>query len=202
MISKRLTILSYGTDVFVRALFLLLFTFLACSCNDYAPKPIGYNRIDHVDYPYKTLDARYFQFQLSGQVYIDTLRAPDNAAVWFNIVYPDYGARIHCSYFHVTKQSIKEALDDSYQLAFSHSIKANGINQILYKNDENRTYGIMYDIEGNVATPIQFFLTDSISNFFRASFYYDTKVRSDSVSPITDFVRDDIVRLMETFKWK
>jgi len=202
VINKCFTILSYGTDVFVRALFFLLFTLLVYSCNDYAPKPIGYNRIDQIDYSYKTLDARYFQFQISDQAYIDTLRAPDNAAVWFNIVYPTYRARIHCSYFHVTKQSVKEALDDSYQLAFSHSIKANGINQILYKNDENRTYGIMYAIEGNVATPIQFFLTDSISNFFRASFYYDTKVKSDSVSPITDFVRDDIIRLIETFKWK
>jgi len=169
--------------------------------NEYAPKPMGYIRMDRTDYSYGTLYTNNFSFQYSGLAHIDTIPSPDKNNLWFNIVYPQYTARLHCSYFPISKHTLRQAIEDSYQLAYSHAIKADGINQALFSNEIRKVSGIIYDIDGNVATPIQFFLTDSVSNFFRASFYYDTKVKSDSVLPVTQFVREDIVRLIESFEW-
>ena len=96
---------------------------------------------------------------------------------------------------------MRELLEDSYQLAYSHATKANGIEQTIIRDSLNNTAGTLYDIKGSVAVPIQFFTTDSIQNFFRGSLYYNQIVNPDSVAPITHFLRDDIIQLMESMKW-
>jgi len=60
----------------------------------------------------------------------------------------------------------------------------------------------MFEIEGDVATPIQFFLSDSTNHFFRASLYFENKVQVDSMAPVYEFVRQDIDTLLSTFYWK
>ncbi|MFR9166194.1 MAG: hypothetical protein ACLVKO_08280 [Dysgonomonas sp.] len=182
-------------------LFAILF-FTACSSNNNdMPKPVGYNRIERISSNYKTLATKHFSFSYSDLAYIDTLKTEKENNVWFNIVYPQYQARIYCSYSSINRNMLNERLEDSYRLAYSHATKSAGIQQNLYENPNHRTYGILYDIEGEVATPVQFFLTDSIQHFFRASLYYDTKVKADSVSPITRIMREDIMKMIESFEW-
>lgn len=108
---------------------------------------------------------------------------------------------VYCTYLPISRLTLPKVLDDSYRLAFSHSVKADGIIQQTYSNADSRVSGTVYSIEGNVATPIQFFLTDSVSHFFRGSFYYADKVNSDSVAPITEFVMKDIQEMIDTFSW-
>lgn len=185
--------------VFIYALGILLLT----ACNEYVPKPIGYSRIDIKESSYKEYDNKYFSFLLSTQAYIDTVHTEnDKTSLWFNIVYPDYNVRIYCSYFAINKSTLKQALEDSHHLAYSHVLKADGIDRSLFASKKHSVSGAIYDIGGNVATPIQFFLTDSIANFFRGSFYYDIQTKSDSVAPVTEFIRNDIVELMGSFVWK
>ena len=187
-----------------RVVFLSI-AFLALACKDYTPKPKGYNRIDFKDSSYKIYHDEHFSFNYSDLAYIDFVSTNNNAADnknWFNIIYPDYNLRIYCTFLPINKISLKKMLDDSYYMAHAHVLMADGINQTLYSNPEKKVSGIVYDIEGSVATPIQFFLTDSISNFFRASFYYDVPVKYDSVAPVTNFIRNDIMELIESFEWK
>ncbi|GAB6012086.1 gliding motility lipoprotein GldD [Viscerimonas tarda] len=183
----------------------MLASFFLLACTEYTPKPLGYNRIDIKEPAYKTYDNTNFSFLYSDLACIDTLSAgksSDATGLWLNIVYPDYKARIYCSYFSVTQPELKKAMEDSHRLAYGHVLMADGIRQTLYTNKENRVSGIIFDIDGNVATPIQFFLTDSLSNFFRASFYYDAQVNQDSVSPVTELIRTDIVKMLESFRWE
>jgi len=199
---KKISLL-YGAGSLSRALLFLSAVSLFYGCNnDHTPRPIGYNRIEIEEYFYKEFTNQYFSFGYSSQAYIDTVRNEDNNdGLWFNIVYPGYKAHIYCSYSPVDRKTLKGLLEDSYHLAYSHVVKADGINTIVYNNPRHHTSGMLYEIEGNVATPFQFFLTDSISNFFRASFYYDMQVKSDSVEPVTDLIRGDIIKLMESFEW-
>lgn len=177
----------------------LLFFF---SCGEYTPKPKGYNRIDNVESKYVEYTFPEFSFKYSDQISIDTLLSKTKDEIWFNISYPKYNAVIYCTYLPVSKLTLPKALEDSYRLAFSHSVKADEIIQKTYSNTEKKVSGTIYSIEGDVATPIQFFLTDSVRHFFRGSFYYTEKVNLDSVAPITEFVLKDIHQMMDTFNWK
>lgn len=181
---------------------LIFFIVLLCCCSENTPRPIGYNRIELPTYSYQNFSNQYFSFNRSTFSIVDTVHSEDQTSKWFNIVYPDYNAKIYCSYTRINNQRLKQYLEDSYRFAYSHAVKADDINQDLYLNPERKTYGILYSIGGDVATPVQFFLTDSVSNFFRGSLYFDTQVNGDSISPVIEFIKTDIINLIETFEWK
>ena len=61
---------------------------------------------------------------------------------------------------------------------------------------------MVYDIEGNAASSIQFFLTDSTKHFIRGALYFNAVPNTDSISPVVDYIRKDIYRMIETFEWK
>ena len=66
---------------------------------------------------------------------------------------------------------------------------------------EKNKGGILFKIEGNVATETQFFLTDSSKNFIRGSLYFNNKVNPDSMAIIQKFIDQDIENLISTFEW-
>lgn len=189
--------------IFFVSVVLLSTLLFVTACNEYTPKPKGYNRIDNIE---ETRDVEHifteFSFRYSDQARIDTIQSKIKDEVWFNISYPKYNAILYCTYLPVSKLNLPKILDDSYRLAFSHSLKADEIIQKTYSNESKKVSGTIYSIEGNVATPIQFFLTDSVSHFFRGSFYYTEKVNQDSVAPITELVLKDIQQMINTFSWK
>ena len=60
-------------------------------------------------------------------------------------------------------------IEQSRSLAFKHNIQADAISEQVYIDDKNKIYGMLYDYEGITATSTQFYLTDSLDNFFRGS---------------------------------
>lgn len=186
----------------MKYLFILISVFFMISCRDYTPRPTGYNRIDFPESRLKKYNFKSFSFEYPDYVVIDTLTSPAKGELWFNIVYPRYDAVIHCTYLPISSKDLSKAVEDSHQLAYSHTLKSEGINHIVYRNEGAGVSGLIYEIEGDVATPIQFFVTDSIKNFFRGSFYYSTKVNMDSVAPVTNHIKEDIRQMIDSFVWK
>lgn len=187
---------------FVIIILALSFFGLGCSQKETAPLPTGYNRIERITSAYNYINSDHFRFLYSDIALIDSTKNEKESDKWFTIIYPQYGARIYCTYTPINKSGLKKILEDNHRLVYSHTLMADGIHQTLYSNPSQKTYGILYDIAGDVATPVQFFLTDSVSNFFRASLYYDSKVKEDSITPITDYIKDDILKMIETFEWR
>lgn len=182
---------------------IFVLAFLVFSCQHYTPKPIGYNRIEPIPSEDKEVYFSSFTVNLPSIVRIDTLRSPQKGELWFNIVYPDYGAMVYCTYLPIHgANDLSKAIDDSYQMAYSHTLKADKIDQRVFDNTENKVSGIVYQIGGSVATPIQFFATDSTKHFLRGSFYYSDKVNTDSVAPVTEFITKDIERMIESLRWR
>lgn len=184
----------------------LLFFVLLCSCKEkehkQEPKSVAYPFIERagngsVEYQNKKLSLR-----VSDAAVVKPIDNNEKPGIWFDISYPQYKATIYCSYLPITKETFYDAVEDSYKLAFSHASRADGIRQTAYENREHNTSGIVYEIEGGVAVPIQFFVTDSVSNFFRGSLYYDTLVNPDSVAPVTAYLREDIVAMIESLEWR
>ena len=65
-----------------------------------------------------------------------------------------------------------------------------------------KVFGSLFLLEGNSASPVQFLLTDSASHFLRGALYFDCRPNADSLAPAIDYLRQDVIELMQTFRWR
>lgn len=173
------------------------------SCRETAvPKPKGYFRIDLPPKEYRLFDSIcpfVFEYPVYGNISYDV--GKNSEPCWFNIEFPRYKAIIHFSYKPVN-MNLEAILKETYDYAYSHSVKADAIAEQPWQNRENKVYGILYDIKGNTASSLQFFVTDSTRNFLRGALYFSAEPDADSLAPVIQFFREDIIHIVETFKWK
>ena len=71
----------------------------------------------------------------------------------------------------------------------------------MIEDPEREVYGILYDVEGEVASQLQFFLTDSTDYFFRGALYFNCRPNPDSLAPVLNFIHSDVEKLIETITW-
>jgi gliding motility-associated lipoprotein GldD len=165
------------------------------------PKPYGYFRVDLPENHYQHCDTILpFSFDYASSSIL-ILKMDVKEKNWIDIYYPHMNATIHCSYSEV-KNNIKMLSKGADELVRKHAIKADEIREQFFSNPENRVYGNYYDILGNTASAAQFYLTDSIRHFFRGSVYFNHVPNKDSIGPMANYIRRDVIRLMESFQWK
>jgi gliding motility-associated lipoprotein GldD len=181
-------------------LFILLLPY-GCN-NNYTPKPRGYFRIDFPEKKYQLLNTDCpfsFEYPIYGKAVKDSDKNAEPC--WLNLEFPQYKSKIHLSYKSV-KKNVAVFIEDSHTLAFKHSIKADAIEPTTIIDQKRNVYGLIFDIKGNAASSVQFYLTDSIRHFLRGSLYFENQPNKDSLAPAIEFFRKDIVHLIETLKWK
>ena len=181
------------------------------SCNKSSvPKPYGYFRIAVPDTSYINFED-YNQSPITNNLYSYpyTFALSQNAVVqprsdepyWIDLVYPDLNATIHCSYKPV-RRNLRELTNDALDLVYRNANFASAIPEQGYAHPEANVYGVLFDLEGNTASSCQFFLTDSTRHFFRASVYCNCHPNADSLAPIYQYLRTDVIRMVESFEWK
>ena len=182
---------------------ILLTVFVSCDDKTYQPKPKGYFRIDLPEKEYVSLDSmKYYSFEhpVYSKITPDYLSPEEKE--WVNVEFPSFKGTIHISYKNVDN-NIEKYLEDSYYMMTKHISRAMGIRDSVVANPERKVYGLVYFLEGEgVASPLQFYLTDSVNHCLRGSLYFNVKTNNDSLAPVIDFITDDIRHLIETVKWK
>lgn len=175
----------------------------SCNQNDYSPKPRGYFRIDLPEKSYVQLDTNFpYIFEYPSYSVIKHDRYAPNRPYWINIAYPDYNGQIHLSYKQVNG-NLAKYVEDSYNMAMKHIPKASAIKETRIRKRKNSVYGITYRIGGtDVASPYQFYVTDSTNHFLRGALYFNIIPNNDSLEPVIDFVIGDIQHMLSTLKWK
>lgn len=173
----------------------------ACS-ETYTPKPYGYVRIDIPDTAYTEYHEQGFPyaFNLSDNAKIEQ-RIEPHEKYWIDIKYPQYNAAIHCSYKPI-ENNLATLTDESQKFVYRHAQMATSIPEQGYENPDERVYGVLYEIQGNTASPYQFVLTDSTQHFFRGALYFNCTPNQDSLRPIIEYIHTDIIELIESFKWQ
>jgi gliding motility-associated lipoprotein GldD len=183
--------------------FILVPLVLIYSCTDsYTPKPMGYFRIEFPDHEYIAFhDQSPFSFEIPKYSYIARDSSSMSEPHWYNLVFPSMKGKIHISY-KTLNNNLSKYVEDSRLLAYKHTIKADDIIDYPFIDPKNKVYGIMYEIKGNAASPFQFFATDSSKHFIRGSLYFNVYPNKDSLAPVFAFIKEDIVHLIETIRWK
>lgn len=167
------------------------------------PKPRGYFRIalpNPTYAPYASPTMPY-SFERAEASRVEKDRERDARDTWTNIVYPGLNCKIHLTFLSLPPGGQSQALEDSHQFAYKHSVMADAIGEHYYESPERRVFATLYEIKGNAASPVQFAITDSATRFLRGSLYFYCHPNKDSLTPVVNHVRKDIDHLIETFKW-
>ncbi len=181
---------------------LILIYLSACTNNNSIPKPREYFRISFPEKEYQSFNENYpYSFDYPVYAKISKDSDANTEPYWINMNMPAYKATIHISYKEVNND-VGKFIEDSHILAYKHVVKADAINEAIFANDSLSVFCKLYSIEGNAATPMQFHITDSVNHFLRGSLYFNVPPNKDSLAPAIDFLIEDVIYLMETFKWK
>jgi gliding motility-associated lipoprotein GldD len=191
----------------------ILFQFIALalfSCNSpYRPelKKKGYFKIDFPEKKYRPFDQPGYPYTFEYPVYAtvskDSTFFQDKAGdYWINIDVPQFSGRIYISYKDVNRNNFDSLVNDGFKLAYKqHTEVSTGIEDSVMVTP-NGVEGIYYSLKGNTATANQFFLTDSTKHFLRGALYFDATPNEDSLSIVNNFLKQDLLHLINTLKWK
>ena len=176
------------------------------SCTQtYSPQPYAYFRIDLPEQNYVCIDSLGpYTIEINeicrvNSLVVDSMALADE---WYNIEYPTLNANIHLSYKSVTKATFRTISEECHDLAYKHTIRANAISEDFYADTTTAVYGIYYQMEGEAASQAQFFMTDSTHHFLRGSLYFNNTPNADSIAPVSTYIQNDIIHLIETLRWK
>lgn len=195
---------------FLAALFCGCAVLLLWACNsDYtAGKKKGYFRIDFPEKKYQRFDwpgyPYTFEYPVYAKVIKDSTFFDDRAGDWWiNIDIPDFAGRIHVSYKPVRdRKDLDSLVSDGFKMAYKQHVNmASGINDSLM-HTPNNVEGIYFSLGGNTATANQFFLTDSTRHFLRGALYFDATPNADSLGIVNDFLKKDLLHLINTLQWR
>lgn len=185
------------------------FWFLVACNSDYtAGKKKGFFKIDFPEKKYQAFQqAGYpysFEYPVYAQVTKDSTFFDDKAGDWWiNIDVPQLSGRIYISYKEIgSKNNFDSLRNDAYKMATQQHITiSTGITDSLMKTPFG-IGGLYYSLEGNTATANQFFLTDTTRHFLRGALYFDAAPNADSLGIVNDFLKKDLLHLINTLKWK
>lgn len=165
------------------------------------PRPRGYFRID---FPAKTYqrfqsDCGYsFEVPVYGVIEKSGVRTAE--ACWYDLKFDQYNATVYMTYKPL-HDNLPMHIEDVRKIVYKHIIKADDIIELPVNMPERDVYGIVYRIEGNTASSMNFYLTDSATGFVSGALYFDAIPNKDSLAPAIAFFQEDIMHLIHTFEW-
>lgn len=175
------------------------------------PKPRTYPKVDYPTRDYISFDKNYCAFTFEYPDYMiferDSVLINQKAKhpCWFILRVPSLNGNIHFTYTDIggtnADDNLLKIIQDSYTLTEKHNIKATGRTETPFTDVERNLFGITYQVDGNVASPYHFVVTDSVKHAVWASLYFNSQPNADSLAPIAAFVQKDMEHIINTIHW-
>lgn len=184
----------------VIALFTILATSSCTNNKTYIPKPTTYLKLDlpPKDYVKYTDSSCSISFEIPSYFSVK-----NNAQIPCNkdIDLGPHNGSLHLSHIKMDT-SLSAYINYALDKIDEHKIKASAILDTTFIHEEKGTYGTLFELQGNVASPFHFYLTDSSSTFLSGVVYFNSRPNYDSIKPVLNYVRKDLVRFMQSAYWK
>ncbi|MEN8789885.1 MAG: gliding motility lipoprotein GldD, partial [Flavobacteriaceae bacterium] len=159
------------------------------------PKPRAMLRLEYAAGDMQEYITKSYKFQANKRAVIE--KETENSVT---LRYPKMRGSVFITYKPV-KGDLNKLLRDAQKLSYEHVVKADNIIEQPYINEEERVFGMYYEVKGNAASQAQFYLTDSLQHFVTGSLYFYTKPNYDSIYPAAVYLQKDIRQIMETLRW-
>jgi gliding motility-associated lipoprotein GldD len=161
------------------------------------PKPKAYL---YLEYPiaeyHRFISDCPFSFAVSKKAHLHFKRGCDAV-----IDYPGMKAQIFITYRKV-KNNLKLILSEADKLTSAHTVKADAIIPHPFENPEKKVFGLLSEVQGNAASNIQFYATDSARYVITAALYFKVEPNYDSLYPAVQYLKEDMMKMMETLEFK
>ena len=185
----------------ITILFLLTFLF---SCKDelYIPKPPTYLRLELPGHKYSSYtDDCPYVLPVSEIFKVESVSNGREKTCHKDIDLGPLNGTIHLTYIDMVEplgtyvNFVNDKIDE-------HKVKATAINDAKIIIPENKVYCTFFELEGNVASPFQFYMTDSVNNFASAVVYFNSTPNYDSIKPSLEYLKIDLEYMINNFQWK
>ena len=118
----------------------------------------------------------------------------------FNIVYHNLNAKIFFSSININN-NFSDIIKVFDERIIENSSSASHVKVSEYEDSKISVYSRMFNYVGNTPSNVQFYLTDSISNFLAGSLFFNIEPNYDSLLPYINYIKTDIRKLIENFQW-
>jgi len=171
----------------------------------YVPKPKGFNRINLPAQGYQLFDDKTYPYSFEISNSARALKDTNGlrGEYWAHIYYPGFKSTIEITYEDLTKKGneLSKMLNIAHKLTAKHQIKATKIEQTILKRKDGTSVAV-FELEGDVPSQFQFIYTDSSKHFLRGAIYFATATQNDSLAPVIEYMKKDVIQLVNTIKWK
>ncbi|MGB0883720.1 MAG: hypothetical protein ACPG4W_04045 [Flavobacteriales bacterium] len=177
----------------------IMLAFCACE-DDYQPKPNGYFRIQPLEKQYQSLKPEHcpYTIQIPDYYHVELVQNED---CWLNLHSDYYNSTLHLTYSPI-HDNLAELIAYYSKVTFQHHTKvADGIKDMVFENPQKRVYSILYEVEGDVPSSIQFISTDSTNHIIRGALYFNSVPNADSIQPVHSEYLESIKYMIEHLTW-
>jgi gliding motility-associated lipoprotein GldD len=167
-------------------------------------KPQGYFRIATPNPTYITWDSVIpFTFQYNDLARFSLVKQ-EGKNYWMDLHYPQYNASLKMTLVSLKNDLREHVVNEERMLMFHvEKRKADDIQYSVIFDPNAKLYGQMYDIVGKeAATPLKFWVTDSLDFYVRATLYFNFVPNNDSLEPVIKYLKSDVLKMIDTWKWK
>jgi len=156
-------------------------------------------RLEYPKTDYEKIETDYFSFDKNKLANLGNnakgLRKGDLV-----LDYPLMKGSIYITHKKV-EDNLEKLMIDAQKFSYEHASQADGIKPSEFYNEQERIFGMYYEVSGDAASQAQFFVTDSTRNFVTGSLYFYVKPNYDSIYPAAAYLQNDIRTIMETLRW-
>ncbi|HTF81700.1 MAG TPA: gliding motility lipoprotein GldD [Cytophagales bacterium] len=181
---------------------------LVVSCSEeeeegYVPKMRGYFKIDLPPHEYRPLEQnRPYTFEYSKYAQVEDDTTGLTGDHWVNVFYKDFDANIQITYkVPKNKKEFLQIVDEHIKLTNKHQVRAYSIEEIQVMGPKGRKYYV-YELVGDVPSQFQFYATDTTRHFLRGALYFKTSQKNDSLAPVIEYIKTDVIHMLNTLEWK
>lgn len=183
-------------------LIVLSIILIGCGEEINIPKPPSYLRLELPEHTYKKVDSDCpYTFEIADLYKLKDVYDGENKTCHKDIDLGPLNGTLHFSYIQVT-DPLANYVNFVNDKVDEHKIKASAINDTRIQFPEKGVYGTFFELQGDVASPFQFYLTDSTTNFVSAVIYFNSVPNYDSLKPSLDYLKVDLDHFIESFEWK
>ena len=181
----------------------LIVAISSCGEESFVPKPHGFPRmfLPEKSYQRSALENAPYQFEIPA--YSQISEDENNTGKhWYNLDFQPLNANLNLTYYPFEKREKYDSMiSDTRSLVDKHIQKAEDISEDPVSNYNPDLEGLVFHIQGNTASNLNFYLTDSVQHFVRGALYFNGRTNLDSIQPAFDFLWQDVQHMFKTFKW-
>ena len=168
------------------------------------PRPPSFLRTDlpKQEYVKMGLDEPY-SYEINKSYVVRPVMYKNEATSHQEVILSSLNGILYLNYYPLPNyDTLTRYINLSNDKVEEHQVKASKIEKKRFIFPEKKVYATFFELQGDVATNFQFYLTDSTNNFIRGEVLMNSRPNYDSLRPSLEYLKKDLFHMIETFEWK